>query len=656
MVSVWGNRPLSNGVQGVLEDQLQDPSFNPAFDYRVNPVINLKNLVRSNKSKNMYANAYVEYAILTGLKLRVTGGITDNTLRNEQFNNSRTQYGYPGTVNGVNGSLTNSDASSWLNENTLTWSRTFHKVHNLNVVGGFTAQGGKSSSSTISAIQLPNEDLGISGLDEGILQPIKSSSSNWTMASLLGRVNYSLKSKYLFTASYRADGSSKFTAANHWSYFPSAAISWRFSEEDWLKNSKVLSEGKFRMSYGVTGNNRVGDFAYLTTFGVPVDLNYYVFNNAYVAGLVPTALGNKDLKWETTKQTDIGVDLGFLNQRIELTVDGYRKTTTDLLLNALLAPNSGYKQAFKNVGSVQNQGLELSISTVNVKQRNFSWTSNFNISFNNSKVLALNEGQESLQSTISWDQPQWNVTSAYLAKVGMPLGLMYGFISDGVYHYEDFNKTTSGGYILKDNITTNGNVRDKIQPGDVKYRDLNGDLKVDANDYTVIGRGLPIHFGGFTNNFTYKNFDLNIFFQWSYGNDVLNANKLWFEGGKGNVAFNQFASYANRWSPENPASNMPRPSGYAGSASGYSSALIEDGSFLRLKTVSVGYNFDNKLLNKAKIKSIRLYISGQNLITWTNYSGLDPEVSAYNSALTPGFDFSTYPRARTISAGAKISF
>jgi TonB-linked SusC/RagA family outer membrane protein len=653
MTAIWGARPLSS-VKGGLEEILQDPDFDPANDYRVNPIINLKNLIRFNKSKNLFANAYAEYAVLPNLKLRVTGGITDNQQRIEAFNNSKTQYGNPNQQNGVNGSLTFANTNSWLNENTLTWNNT-NKIHAINILAGFTAQGGKSDSYGMSATTLPYEGLGLSGLDEAgaTVQPLKATSSNWTMASVLSRVNYNYKSRYLFTASFRADGSSKFSEANHWSFFPSAAASWRFSEENWLKNNEVISEGKLRLSYGATGNNRVSDFGYLTAYSSPIESSYS-FNNTYVPGLSPS-LGNPNLKWETTKQTNFGVDLGFFKQRVEITVDLYRKNTSNLLLNAQLPGSSGFSSAFKNIGSVRNQGLEFSISTINIKKPDFSWTSNFNISFNQSKVLELAENQESLQSAIRWDSG-WNNTTGYIAKLGMPLGLMYGYINDGVYNYSDFNRTVSGGYMLKDNIAANGNTRNLIQPGDVKYRDINGDLKVDANDYTVIGKGLPIHIGGFSNNFTYKNLDLNVFLQWSYGNDILNANRLWFEGAKGGSTMNQYASYTDRWSPSNQESTTPRAKGYSGSAGGYSTHLIEDGSYLRLKTVSLGYNFNTKMLQKLKIRSIRAYVSGQNLITWTNYSGLDPEASAYQTALTPGFDYSTYPRARTYTFGTKISF
>ncbi|MCD2425411.1 TonB-dependent receptor [Niabella pedocola] len=648
--SVWGMRPVSPNVDGSLEDLFSDPSIDPTNDYRVNPVINLNNLVRKNNTKNLSANAYAEYTLLPGLKLRVSGGLNDNLLRQEQFNNSKTQYGHSGTLDGVNGSLTFAQTNSWVNENILTWSKV-KGDHSINAVGGFTAQGGKTSIYGMRATNLPNESLGISGLDEGTFQPITARSSLWSMASFLGRVNYSYRSRYLLTASFRSDGSSKFSEENHWSYFPSGAFSWRFSEEKFLKDNEVLSDGKIRVGYGVTGNNRVGDFSYLTTFGLPIGSGY-VFNNSFVSGIVPTALGNSDLRWETTGQTDLGLDLGLFKQRVLLTVDVYRKKTTDLLLDASLPNSSGFNSAYKNIGSVQNEGLEITLETVNMRKKDFSWTSNFNISFNRNKVLGLSENQESLQKAIAWDNG-WSSTSAYIARLGGPLGQMYGYIWDGVYNYDDFDRTASGGYVLKDNITTNGNTRDKIQPGDIKYRDINGDLKVDASDYTVIGRGLPIHYGGFSNNITYKNFDLNVFFQWSYGNDVINANKLMFEG-RNALSFNQFASYADRWSDDNTDSKLYRTKGYFGG--GYSSYLVEDASYLRLKTVALGYNFNKTVLNRIRIKGLRVYAAAQNLITWTRYTGMDPEVSAYNSALTPGFDFSTYPRSRTITFGARITF
>ena len=655
MVAVWGARPVLTDPS--QEDSFIDPDIDPLNDYRVNPVINLQNTYRVNNTKNLSVNTYIEYLFTKELKLRSTFGITENRLTQNSFDNSKTQYGNPaGAAGGPRGSINNVSASNWLNENTLTWNKKLSKKSKLDVVGGFTVQKSDRWTDGVAAGRLPNEELGLAGLYQGVQQRVDSTASVWTMSSFLGRANYNYDSRYLLTASFRAVGSSKFPSENHWGYFPSAAASWTFKNEKFLKKSTVLSEGKLRASYGVTGNNRVGDFDYLTRYFNPLG-SEYVFNNQYVSGVIATNLGNSQLKWESTEQVDAGLDVGFFNQRLTISADVYKKLTKDLLLQTQLAPSSGFSTATKNVGSVENKGLELSITTRNIQTENFSWTSSANISFNKNKVIALGEDGSPIQRSIPWDQ-SWRNTTAYITRVGDELGLMYGYESLGTYKYEDFDlNTTTNRYTLKPTVATNGNARASIQPGDAKYKDQNGDLTVNSSDYTVIGRGQPLHTGGFSNNFTYKGFDLNVFLQWSYGNDILNANKLIFEGNTRNQGYlNQYASYNDRWSADNPTSDIPRTRGYTGAIGGYSSAVVEDGSFLRLKTVSLGYNFDKEFTSKIHLKSLRFYVSGQNLITWTKYSGSDPEVNSYGSALTSGFDFSSYPRARTIVFGTNISF
>ena len=652
MYSVWGYRPLeAPGTD--IEDAVLDPDINPVTDYRTNPFINLNNLVRLNTTVNLNTIAYLEYNIIPDLKLRITSGVNETRIEREAFNNSRTQYGNPSSVSGINGSISNSQSSNWLNENTLTWNKKIDNKNLLNVVGGFTLQKETSKNYGVAANLIPveYESLGVDGLQYGTQQRVDTFESIWSMASFLGRVNYTYNSKYILTASMRADGSSRFPSENHWGYFPSGAIAWNFSNEKFLKKSKILSEGKLRSSYGKTGNNRVGNFDYLTRYYNPI-ANNYVFNNEYAGNVVATNLGNSKLKWETTEQVDCGLDLGFFKQRITFSADIYRKRTNDLLLRATLPQSSGFSVATKNIGSMQNQGLELTLNTQNIKTKDFTWNSSFNISFNESKVLALADNQTELLTSVSWDGSFGNVP-AYIAKIGQPLGQMYGFISEGTYKYADFDQDANGKYILKPTVTANGNVRANIKPGDTKYKDLNGDLNVTAADYTVIGNALPKHAGGFTNNFTYKGFDLNVFFQWSYGNDLMNANKIDFTGA-GRGGLNQFTSYENRWTPENPNSDVARVGGTIGG--GYRSSLVEDGSYIRLKTVSFGYKIDPKLLRKIKLTSVRMYVAAQNLYTWTNYSGPDPEVSTYSSALTGGFDFSAYPRAKTLTFGTNITF
>lgn len=651
MYSVWGYRPIE-GSDVDIQNALFDEDVSGANDYRVNPVINLNNLYRAQKTKNLYANAYVDYNILPGLKFRVTGGITSYNRRSEAFNNSNTQYGSIRQANKVNGGIDFYERNTRINENILSYNKKFGQ-HNLGLTGVVSVQSSKYNVYGISATLLPNESLGLSGLDEGTVQSPTAYTSEWAMRSYVARFNYNYKSLYYLTGSFRADGSSRFFPDHRWGYFPAISGAWRFYNENFMKRLGVLSDGKLRLGWGQNGNNRVGDFDAYSVIAMPISMSYPI-NNTPIRGAGPTAIGNPDLRWETTEETNIGLDLGFLKDNITLTTELYRKKTKDLLLQADLPPSTGYPSAFKNIGSVQNEGLEFTLNTKNIVRNNFQWFTSFNIAFNRNKVLGLNQGQDYMLTNIRWDNI-WQNVPAYIAKIGQPIGQMYGFMSDGVYQLNDFIDNGNGTYTLKDDVTANGNSRANIKPGDIKYKDLNGDKLINAADYTVIGNGTPKHQGGLSNNITYKNFDLNIFFQWSYGNNVLNVNRLIFEGNALNKAFlNQYASYNNRWSMTNQQSETFRTGGFYGG--GYSSRYVEDASYLRLKTISLGYNIPKPILNKTGIKSARVFASGQNLITWTKYSGMDPEVNTYSSALTPGFDWSAYPRAKTFTVGINLTF
>lgn len=663
LYSVWGYRNFSLAEGQSIQDELFDPGIDPNLDARINPILNQQHLLRENLGTNIITNGYAEYAILPNLKLRVTGSINNNITQVNQFNDSFTVFGnkrtFVGATKGANGSVLFYKNNTWVNENTLTFTKSINRNNQFTVVSGITETGNKTSSYGSSATNLERPSLGISGLNEGKPEIVTAASSSWGLMSFLGRLDYKFKSRYLLTMSFRADGSSKFSEEKRWGYFPSGALAWRFKQEKFMQGFRALSEGKLRVTYGVTGNNRISDFAYLSAISISNQPQAYTFGNVTLPGAYVSTFGNEALKWETTDQINIGTDLGFFNNRINLTADVYRKRTNDLLIYANLPLSTGYSNALRNIGSVQNQGLELTLSTVNIKNKDFSWKSNFNISFNQNKLLSLTESQTSMLAYAPFDYYFRNIP-AYIAQTGNALGMMYGYVWDGVYQYSDFNKTTAGNYILKDNITTNGRQRLEIQPGDIKLKDLNGDLVVDPNDYAIIGRGLPIHTGGFNNDFTYKNFDLNVFFQWSYGNDIINGNRYIFEGnlfGRSNL--NQFASFQDRWTPDNQSSTLFR-AGFGGAGpttpTGANSRVIEDGSFLRLKTVSLGYNLSPKLLQRMKLKALRVYASAQNLATWTKYTGIDPEVSVFNSVLTPGFDYSPYPRPRVVTFGASISF
>jgi TonB-dependent starch-binding outer membrane protein SusC len=650
--NVWGYRPVTNNSTDLL-DELFDPAIDPVVsgDYRFNPIISIKNELRESINANLTTNAYAQYNILPNLTLKVSGGYNKGNIDRNAFFNSQTNGGSPRNANGVNGSINNFQFSSWLNENTLTYKKKIRK-HDFNVLGGFTAQQYKIKSYGFRAVLVPNESLGINGLDEAPLGNTYSTSNSsiWTMSSFLGRLNYNYASKYLFTTSFRADGSSKFLGKNKWSYFPSGAFAWRMSQENFFKRLKFIDDAKLRLSLALTGNNRVSDFPGYDQLNFGIGTGYS-FNNSITQGLGYEAFGNPNLKWETTQQIDLGYDISLFKQRVQLTVDVYKKTTKDLLLRADIPATTGLETAFKNVGSIQNKGIEFTLNTVNFKKKSFKWESNFNISFNKNKVLALTENQNNILSFVGFDIG-YNGNPFYISQIGQSLGQMYGLIWDGNYQYEDFDKTSTGAYILKSNVPDNGKPRANVQPGGIKYKDINGDGTINNKDFTIIGRGTPIHTGGFSNNFAYKNFDVNIFFQWSYGNDLLNANRLIFEG-NGRPNLNQFATYTERWTPTNPSNTL-----YAAGGQGnayVSSRVIEDGSYLRLKTISVGYNMPQKIIKKLKLKSLRGYVTTQNIYTWTKYSGPDPDVSVRNSPLTPGFDYSAYPNAKTLIVGFNLS-
>lgn len=418
-----------------------------------------------------------------------------------------------------------------------------------------------------------------------------------------------------------------------------------------MRDLRWVTDGKLRVTYGSTGNNRVGDYASYATLA---STDYYPFNNSPQIAILQNTLGNDDLTWETTDQLNAGLDLRLFDSRLNLTLDVYRKITRNLLLNADLPYSSGYASMYKNVGKVRNDGIEITLGFTPIRTRDFIWTGDFNISFNRDKVLQLAEGQETLLSGVSFTG-DFNATNLYIARVGGPIASFYGVVWDGVYGLEDFDVTPAGKYILKEGVVTNGNDKSVIQPGDIKYVDMNGDGIVNQNDMVVIGRCAPIHTGGFNNDFSWRNFNLNIFFQWSYGNQIMNANRIFMEGNYANKNINQFASYKDHWTFENQDSRNFRVGGQ-GPRGVYSSRTIEDGSFLRLKTVQLSYTLPRRLTSRLKMESVSVSIAGQNLWTWTAYSGLDPEVSTRHTTLTPGFDYSAYARNRVFTTGINIKF
>ncbi|MEI6753428.1 MAG: TonB-dependent receptor [Paludibacter sp.] len=670
--NVWGYRPA------VYPNQSNDAFLNDIFDesmisdYRVNPLLSLQNEFKKTSRSALQTNGYLQYEFTKGLLLKASVGFTNEDLLDETYNNSNTRAGNKTTANRVNATENTSSRQTWLNENTLTYTKSFDKTHNINALVGYTMQASDNVAYLSQTIQIPSESetLVMAGMGTGTPFTMTSSASRWTMMSYLGRVNYNYKNRYYATASFRADGSSRFKGDNQFGYFPSGSLAWNFTEEHFMKPiSNIFSSGKFRLSWGVTGNNRVGDF---DTYAKLTKLNssgVYPFDNSLTSvGFIPSTLGNPNLRWESTSQWNAGTDISFLNQRLFLTLDVYKKSTDDLLLNANLPYSSGYTSGYKNIGKTENRGIEITLKTINIKTKDFTWSTSFNISFNQNKVVSLTENQISLLSSTM-------TLPNYYTQIGYPLGLMYGYVYEGTYKYKDFNyDELNRTYTIKPDVPTfTGETT--AQPGFPKYRDLNGDGQIDSNDQTVIGRGTPIHFGGFINDFTYKGFNLSIFFQWSYGNDIMSGNLSNYQTFNGRTLTNLFTTFQDHWSPENPDSDIPvayRPdffqsvnqkdffpkfTYFKASLNVPSNRIIQDGSFLRLKNITLSYNLSSKIVKILKLSKVRLFVNANDIWLLTGYKGgYDPEVSIQNSALTPGYDSSSYPRALSMNGGVSVSF
>ena len=659
--SVWGYRPVKPkaqwGVSGDMVDEMIDADVASSNDYRFNPAMTVRNEYRKTIVDYLNASGGLTWDIIENLKLKITGGYTLNKRRREEFNGTQTYTGYEGSPSGkgINGGIYWNDKLSWVNDNTLTYTKRFNRKHNFTFLAGFTLSGETFDYKGTYATQMTTEALGLNGLHTGSYQTVTPWQYDWTMMSGFFRVNYNFKYKYYVTASFRADGSSKFPSNNRWGYFPSAGLSWNINREDWLKDRTWLSNAKLRASWGLTGNNRTTTpydfYSQIATLPGNPDSYDYVFDGNIVSGYYPSNMSNDNLKWETTEQYNVGLDFSVFDSRIKLTADWYLKNTRDLLLQATIPASSGYTSAMLNVGSMQNMGYEVTLDLVPIQKKNFTWNMNFNIAINRNKVTALTNDQYSLLRSVSWDQ-RFNAQYPYITQVGKPSGMMYGFIYEGTYKPDEFN----GGVSLKDGIPYMTSVgQDRVRPGDPKYRDINKDGLIDDNDRTVIGCGQPLHTGGFGNTFNFYGFDLNLFFSWSYGNDVINANRLYFENGSISNT-NQLKSYTKRWTESNPTSDIPRVGADIASMFVYSSRVVEDASFLRLRNVTLGYTLPRKVLRKMHFDTMRFYISGENLWTLTKYSGPDPEVSTRNSVLTPGFDWSAYPRAMGVTAGLSFTF
>ncbi|MGL1885137.1 MAG: TonB-dependent receptor [Reichenbachiella sp.] len=624
-----------------------------AESVQTNPFLLVRDADMTTKFANAFANAYFEFEILDGLKFKTSGGIN-------YFDNKRLSY-YPshtswGLMTGGRGVINNFNSIGWLNENTLSYFKQFNSNHQLNLLAGTSIQHNSSFYNNSSATQFPLEDLTYYAIQNGeeIGAPI-SNGSDWGLLSYFGRVNYTLMSKYILTASFRADGSSR--VSNPWGYFPSAAIAWRLYEEDFIKSINFISDMKLRAGFGMTGNSTIPPYQEYTAFG---STKYAAGGNESLA-VSPTRIGNKELEWETTSQWNIGLDFGFANNRISGSIEAYQKTTTDMLLNSIIPSSTGYANLFRNIGEVKNEGYELSLNTQNFIGA-FEWSSNLNISQNKNKIVEL--GGEDYVPV-----PGSSPNARAMLIVGQPVGVWYGFETDGIWQQDEFEWDPSGSrYVLGDSSL----VQSGAVPGKRKYKDVNGDGEITADDMKIIGKSQPKFQGGLTNNFSYKGFDLSVFLEFSIGKDVFNANKWWLV--EADTKFHNKLD-VDYWTPTvyqfyedtgeeservleegNPSNEYPRVA-FGDPWGAMHDAYIEDGSYLRLKNINVGYTLPESITTAIKVQSVRFYATIQNLHTWTKYSGYDPAVDAANlNGMRPGYDFNAYPLAKSYIFGMNINF
>jgi TonB-linked SusC/RagA family outer membrane protein len=510
---------------------------------------------------------------------------------------------------------------------------------------------------------LGNMNLGTSYVDNS--NP-PSFENEHRLVSGFGRLMYDYDQRFLTQFTFRADGSSKFAEGKKWGYFPSGSAAWRISNENFFAPVRnVVNDLKLRVSYGEAGNNRIGNFLYLTQYGSGTQ---YWLNDQLVTGYTPLDLANEFLQWETTISRNIGIDVSLFRNKLNFSVDAYRNNTEGLLVEVPISFTSGYTTQLQNVGTTVSKGLELQLNGNIISNKNFTWDANFNASFGRVKVESLGEIQDFYYRNSGWGFS--NSPADFIIREGDYIGSIWGFTTDGFYTLDQFD-FANGVYTLKPGIASNQNFSSLApQPGRLRFSDINNDSLITEADKGIIGVAQPKVFGGFNQQFRYKNFDLSIFFNYQFGNDVYNANKLEFTSGyQGNA--NMLDIVNNRWTNVNAEGQVvtdgselaklnANASLWTPSTTSTSFVLhswaVEDGSFIRLNNVTLGYNLPVSLIKRAGFQTARIYITGNNLAIFTNYSGYDPEVSTRRrTPETPGVDYSAYPRSRAFIFGVNLS-
>jgi TonB-dependent starch-binding outer membrane protein SusC len=620
-----------NDVSGALTTAFFYPSNIPIYksdgSYNKpiweNPVAAVNETDYLMKTERLTGNVFSEYKIAKSLVFKTSVGIDNSLIDEYRYFNTKLNAG--AAVNGLASSFITSD-KTWINENTFFYSANLNK-HSADVLVGNSIQDSEQSVNYSQGQQFPSDAFRQMSA-AAVITSAGTSSTKYGLISFFSRINYSFKEKYLLTFNVRSDASSKFGVRNRWAAFPSLAIGWLVTEENFIDEFLPVNFLKLRGSIGTTGNQSgINNFQSLGLWGgqpgglragggtAPINNVGTPAAYANAPGFVPNQLANPDLKWETTTQLDLGVDLGLFNNRISATFDYYNKQTTDLLLAVPIPKSLGYNQLVQNYGKMENKGWEIGINTSVVSRPGFNWNISLNLSHNKNKVKKL------LSPFTAFSRDFIRVEEGY------PL------FSFWVHEQNSVDKQTG-------NIIWNTGSDDKFDPNVDRF---------------IVGNAQPDLFGGINNSITYKNFDLTCFFQFSYGNEVLNYNRYFYEHG-GERTTGYTSTQLKRWQKPGDVTDVPRMAKINYSTDLRPSRFVEDGSYLRIKTLTIGYNVPEVLISKVSMKKLRLFIASQNLITFTRYSGLDPEVSVDASELIRGIDFATIPQPRTILGGVTLGF
>lgn len=609
-----------------------------AYDYSgvTNPLANITERDDRVNSLRLLGNTYAEYAIWKTLRYRGTFGADLSYQRRNRFQTSAIPLNQLLPPNANNGSVFSSQNVNWVTSHTLNYTLDLGTQHHLEALVGLESQKNSYEEEQVNAINFPND--AVRTLNAGTLTNGTFRQEQWALASYFARATYSLNDRYLFNASIRRDGSSRFGRNKRYGTFPSASVGWRITEESFMKGVPAISELKLRASYGLSGNNAFldndGNPSNYPSIGV-LSKDNYVLGNNLVNGLATSSIGNNDLTWERSRQTDVGLDVGLFQNRIFLTVDYYRRITTDLLLSVQVPTLTGFSSAIRNIGQVENRGMEFGLSTRNITGA-LTWTTDLNLSFNRNKVLRLGPTGDPIRSGTG-------IGETNITVIGQPLGSFYGYRQLGIFQSQA-------------ELDAYPHFADS-RPGDVKFEDVNGDKVLNANDRTLIGNNQPDFVYGITNSLSFKGIDLNIVAQGIQGGEILNLSRRFYENLEGNAQ--QLTTVLDRWqSPQQPGNGtVPRANTRTtGNNNQVSTRWVEDGSYFRIRNITLGYNLPRTLIQRAKIQSMRVYLGVQNAFTISKYLGYNPEVSGYEGPLTGGVDYGSYPLARTYTVGLNLGF